>query len=138
MKKLRAKEEEIGKYLSALSNSAALLEKRGAYIIWGVDNKTHDIKGTTFKPRQSKVGNENLENWLLRLLDPRIDFRIHEGVVDEKRIVLFEIPPAPNRPVRFQGTEYIRVGSYTKKLQDFPEKNDRFGGCSTKFPSSKG
>ena len=121
-KRNRAKEGEIGKYLSALSNSAALLEKRCAYIIWGVDNKTHDIKGTTFKPRQFKVGNENLENWLLRLLNPRIDFRIHEGVVDEKRIVLFEIPPAPNRPVRFQGTKYIRVGSYNKKLQEFPEK----------------
>jgi len=134
----RAKAEEIGEYLSALSNSAALLEKRCAYVVWGVDDKTHDIKGTTFNPRQFKVGNENLENWLLRLLDPRIDFHIHEGVVDYKRVILFEIPPAPNRPVRFQGTEYIRVGSYTKKLRDFTEKERSLWRVFDKTPFEQG
>lgn len=134
----KARTEEIGKYLSALSNSAALLGKQCAYVVWGIDDKTHEPQGTTFKPRQCKVGNENLENWLLRLLDPRIDFHIHEGVVDDKRIVLFEIPPVPNRPVRFQGTEYIRVGSYTKKLRDFPEKERSLWRVFDKTPFEQG
>lgn len=118
----KAEPEEVGEILSALSNSAALLGKPCAYIVWGIDDTTHDVVGTAFRPRQAKVGNEELENWLLGLLDPRIDFRIHEGEIDGKVVVLFEVSPAASRPVRFRESEYIRVGSYTKKLRDFPEK----------------
>jgi predicted HTH transcriptional regulator len=55
-------------------------------------------------------------------LFPRIDFRIHEFEHEGKQVVLFEVPAALHTPVRFQGTEYIRVGSYKKKLHDYPEK----------------
>ena len=41
-------EDEIGKYISALSNSATLYEKNSGYMIWGIDDETHDIVGTTF------------------------------------------------------------------------------------------
>ena len=37
--------EMIGEYISALSNSAALNGKTNAYMIWGVDDKTHKILG---------------------------------------------------------------------------------------------
>ena len=30
----------IGEYVSALSNSAALLGKEGAYLVWGIDDAT--------------------------------------------------------------------------------------------------
>ena len=33
-----------------------------------------------------------------------------------------EIPAAINKPTSFKDTEYIRIGSYKKKLKDFPEK----------------
>ena len=42
--------------------------------------------------------------------------------MDGAPVVLFEIQPALNRPVRFKGTEYVRIGSYKKKLHDHPEK----------------
>ena len=38
----------IGEYVSALSNSAAILSKENAYIIWGIDDETHEIEGTNF------------------------------------------------------------------------------------------
>jgi predicted HTH transcriptional regulator len=95
---------------------------------------THEIVGTDFKPKSSKVGNEELENWISHLLDPRLDFRILEGEVDGHHMVIFEIPAAAGRPVRFKTEEYIRIGSYTKKLRDFPEKErslwDGFGKVS--------
>ncbi len=106
----------IGERISALSNSAALIGKSQAFIIWGVDDKTHEILGTSFEPRSTKVKGEELEHWLIRNLDPRLDFRIHEFDMDGKPIVVFEIPPAPNQPVRFMNVAYIRVGSYTQKL----------------------
>ena len=33
--------DEIGEYISALSNSAALLAKPSAYLIWGIKNDDH-------------------------------------------------------------------------------------------------
>lgn len=68
------------------------------------------------------MGNEELENWLLRLLEPRIDIRIYEVDMEGKNVIVFEVSPAPNRPVQFKNVEYIRVGSYTKKLYEFSEK----------------
>ena len=114
--------EEIGEYLSALANTSALLGKVNAYLFWGIDGETHDIVGTTFRPDMGKVGGEELENWLLRLLMPKINFRFFELVIDELPVVLLEVGAAFRHPVQFKGTEYLRVGSYKKKLKDFPEK----------------
>jgi ATP-dependent DNA helicase RecG len=115
--------DDIGRYLSGLSNVAALLSKEYAYLIWGIENGSHDLVGTEFKPRQTKgCGNEDLEPWLLRLLNPRIDFRIYEFEVEGKPVVIFEIPAARETPVAFSGTRYFRVGSYLKRLDEFPEK----------------
>ncbi|NMA38913.1 MAG: transcriptional regulator [Lentisphaerae bacterium] len=113
---------EIGEYLSALANAAALAGKVSAWLVWGVDNHTHEIIGTTFNPALAKVGNEELENWLLRLLSPKINFRFYSIHPEGKSVVLMEIGAAFRHPVQFKGMEYIRVGSYKKKLKDFPEK----------------
>ena len=114
--------EEIGEYLSALANSAALLGKVNGYMVWGVDDQNHDIVGTAFRPVATKIGNEELENWLLRLLAPKINFRFHEFVIDEQLVVLLEIGAAFRHPVRFRNQEFIRVGSYKKSLKEHPEK----------------
>lgn len=121
-KRDNSKPEEIGEYLSALSNSASLHQKPKAYLVWGVEDGTHAVVGTQFRPRQRKVGNEELENWLLRGLEPRIDVTIQEFDVADKRVALFEIQPCGHQPVRWQGAAFIRVGSYKKKLNDYPEK----------------
>ncbi|MCD6582677.1 MAG: ATP-binding protein, partial [Desulfuromusa sp.] len=117
-----AKPEEIGEYLSALANAAALTGKVHAYLIWGVENNSQEVIGTTFEPTKAKVGNEELESWLLRLLNPKINFRFYHLRIDDKSVVLLEIGAAFRHPVQFKNIEYIRVGSYKKKLKDFPEK----------------
>jgi len=114
--------EEIGKHISALSNSACLHEKEHAYLVFGIENETHNIVGTRFKPKHHRIGNEELENWLSRMLKPKIDFKIYEFDYNNKPIAIFEIEPTQNTPVKFKNTAYIRIGSYTKKLSDFPEK----------------
>ncbi|NOT57670.1 MAG: transcriptional regulator [Deltaproteobacteria bacterium] len=114
--------QEVGEYLSALSNTAALCGKTHAYLVWGIADQTHEIVGTTFRPGTAKKGNEDLESWLLRLLSPRIDFRFWPVEVEGKNVVVLEIPRASSKPVQFQGQEFIRVGSYRKNLKDFPEK----------------
>jgi len=113
----------IGEYISALANSAALFGKKSAYLVWGIDNDTHDVIGTSFKPSVMKYKQQELENWLLQKLSPKIDFRFFEfDAAEEKPVVILEIQPASHTPVQFEGTEFIRVGSYKKKLRDYSEK----------------
>lgn len=49
--------QEIGEYLSALANAAALNGKPSAFLIWGVEDGTHAIAGTTFDPTVARKGN---------------------------------------------------------------------------------
>lgn len=120
--------EEIGEYISALSNSAALWSQPRGYLIWGIDDKSHEIIGTKFQPRkkmvsnQGKNGNQELESWLINLFKPGIEVKFHEGVIDGKPIVVFEIQAAFSHPIRFKSIEYIRVGTYKRNLKDYPEK----------------
>ena len=130
--------EEIGEYISALSNSAALNGKINAYIVWGIENKTHEIIGTSFKPGKTKIGNEELENWLLCHLSPKIDFSFYSLGIENKQVVLLEINSAFRHPVRFKNIEYIRVGSYRKKLKDFPEKERELWRVFDKIPFEGG
>jgi predicted HTH transcriptional regulator len=129
--------EEIGEYILALSNSAALNDKHLGYIVWGVQNSDRQILGTNFKPRQQKVGNEELENWLARQLNPRINFKIYEFACNSNNMVIFEIPKAAYIPTRFKTVEYIRVGSYKKPLKDFPEKERELWELFSRQPFEK-
>lgn len=116
-------ETEIGERISALANGAGIHNQEYGYLVFGVEDETHIIKGTSFKPKNHKKRNEELEHWLAQRLDPRIDFRIYEFAYDsERNISLFVIPSAHNKPVDFLHVPYIRIGSITRKLADFPEK----------------
>lgn len=134
----RVEPNELGENLSALSNSAALEGKIKAYLVWGVDDKLHEIVGTTFQPRKFKIGNEELENWLLRHFSPKIDFSFIELKIDGNNVVLLEIGSAFRHPVRFKNVEYIRVGSYKKKLKDFPEKERELWRIFDRTPFERG
>lgn len=126
-------EEEIGERISALANGAAIKPQEFGYLVFGVEDKTHIIKGTTFKPKLHKKGNEEIEHWILQRLNPRIDFRIHEFAYDEHRnISVFIIPAAKNKPVDFLHNAFIRVGSITRKLADFPDKEAKIWQKKTK------
>lgn len=114
--------QEIGEYLSALANAAALNGKAFAYLVWGIEDQTHGIVGTSFSPAACKKGNEPLETWLLRLLTPKIHFRFHELTVDGLPVVLLEIGRAFRHPLRFQGEEFIRIGAAKKPLKEAPDR----------------
>ncbi len=52
----------VGEDISALANSATLTDRDHAYMIWGVDDTTHEIIGT--KVWQMEERRAELENWL--------------------------------------------------------------------------
>lgn len=114
--------QEVGEYLSALANAAALNGKAFAYLVWGVDDKTHNVVGTDFSPAGTRKGNEPLETWLLRLLTPKIHFHFHELRLDGLPVVVLEIGRAFRHPLRFQADEFIRIGAVKKPLKEAPDR----------------
>ncbi|MDI3321968.1 ATP-binding protein [Pinibacter soli] len=114
--------EEIGERISALANGACISKQPNGYLVFGIENETHAIIGTSFNPATHKKGNEPLENWLVQRLSPKIEFQFYNVEIEDKRFVLFEIPQACGQPVTFLHISYIRIGSVTRKLSDFPEK----------------
>ncbi|GEM_PF-4362263 len=58
----------IGEDISALANTATLNYRDYAYMIWGVDDTTHEIIGTKVRLQMEKKGEQELENWLRYLL----------------------------------------------------------------------
>ncbi len=113
--------ERIGELISALSNAAALEGREAAYLVWGVDDATHAVVGTRFRPAEAKKGAQELESWLLQMTTPRLHIRFHEVEVAGKPVVVLEIPKASGRPTIFGGSEYVRIGSISKPLKDAPE-----------------
>ena len=120
--------ERIAKYISGLSNAAALDENPHGYLVWGIDNNTHEIVGTKFQYRKARKGNEELEAWLARMITPRINFRFYEIPMEvddagnQKQVVLLEIPCAETEPTKYGSTGYIRVGSNLKPLVEYKVK----------------
>lgn len=132
--------EEIGKYISALGNSALMIHQSVAYMIWGVEDRTKKIKGTNFNPKQ-KVSTKNgmpLKTFLETFLDPRINIFWEEHSLEGKRLVVLIIDVSRvTKPISFKGKRFIRVGTSKKALSEFPEKERLIWESfeSTKFES---
>lgn len=112
---------ELGQYISAMSNSAAIIGRREAYFIWGVHNDTHEIVGTNFDP-DIEIKSEPLKHYLARMLTPSLNFTFEEEYIGDKRVVLLTIPAAKTVPTAFDNIRYIRVGSSKEKINKYPER----------------
>ena len=113
--------EQIGEYISAMSNGATISNKPFGYLVWGIDDATHDIKGTNFSFANATQGNQDLELWIRNLLYPKINFEIFEFAYEEKSIVLLRIPSAKGEPTHFKKKPFVRIGSNKTDLRNFPE-----------------
>ena len=119
----RHEPQAIGEYLSALANSACLLGKPRGYLVFGIEDGSHAMVGTTFDPQAEKgQGNQLLPLWLALGLHPNVGFEIHTWQYQGQRVVLFEVHPAFDRPVEFYGKAFVRNGSSKTALAKYPEK----------------
>ena len=117
--------KEIGQYLSALANAAALDGHDRGWVVWGVEDGAQRVKGTVFDPFTQKIGNQSLIMWLQQLTSPRADFTFHECQHPDGKVVLLEIHPARGAPVAFEGQRFIRVDIHKVKLADHQGKEAR-------------
>ncbi|MFL0198120.1 ATP-binding protein [Clostridium sp. WILCCON 0269] len=104
--------EDLGKYFSALSNEANLKNKRYAWIIFGVKDKgkPRDIVGTNYKNNAERL--QALKKDIAMHTSNNITFiEIHELEIENKRIIMFQIPPSPQSvPMAWKGHYYGRDG----------------------------
>ena len=112
----------IGADICALANSAVLNERDCSYMIWGVDDATHEIVGTSGNFQSIKKGNEELENWLTRMLSSNTTFTSRTVNVEGLNVFIVEISCPQMQPSTFKKEAHIRVGSITRKLKDLPQK----------------
>lgn len=112
---------QLGQYISALSNSAAIEGRKNAYFVWGIHNDTHSVTGTTFNSNMD-IKNEPLKHFLARQITPDLNFTFNETVYEEKKFVVLTIPAAKTVPTSFDNERYIRIGSSKESLRKYPEK----------------
>jgi ATP-dependent DNA helicase RecG len=99
---------KLGKYFSALCNEANLKGRPYAWLIFGVENKRHNIVGTQYRPNRKDL--DSLKSEMANKTTNRITFiEIHELNLAEGRVLMFQIPAAPKGfPVAFEGHYFGR------------------------------
>lgn len=101
---------DIGKYFSALSNEANLRSMASAWLVFGVNDKTRTVCGTTYRMERERL--QSLKQQIAQDTEPSTTFReIHELSTPQGRVLLFEIPPAPRGiPIGWKTHYYARNG----------------------------
>lgn len=100
---------KLGRYFSALSNEACLKGLKHAWLVFGVkDNQT--VVGTQFRMAAKDL--QSLKKEVADKTTNRLTFiEIHEVSHPDGRVLLFEIPAAPQGlPVSWDGHYYGRDG----------------------------
>lgn len=115
----------IGEYISALANAAALDGEPCGYMVWGIDDATHRVLGTNFKPGSTKVKGQLLDVWLHQYLRPKLDFRFEAFDYLGLPVVVLRVPAAVAQPESFHEVEYIRIHSAKVKLSSHADKEGR-------------
>ncbi len=100
---------DIGKYVAALANEANLRGRDRAWLVFGIDDKTRTVVGTSYREDA-----EQLRATMKQLLDGTGGFTCREiHVLNHAggRVVLFEVPAAPRgMPIGWNGHYYGRAG----------------------------
>lgn len=101
---------KLGAYFSALSNEANLKRRDSAWLIFGINDKDHAIVGTNYKPTPQSLC--NIKREIAEGINEGITFNdIFELAFEGKRVLLFQIPPAPQGiPISYKGHYYGRDG----------------------------
>ena len=101
---------DIGKYFSALANEANLRNEERAWLIFGVDNTSRAVVGTDYRPELERL--QSLKMQISGDTEPSVTLRdIHELHTSNGRVLLFEIPAAPQgMPIAWKGHYYARAG----------------------------
>ena len=102
--------DKIGRYFSAMANEANLRSEEKAWVVFGVDNASRTVVGTDYRPEPERL--QSLKMQISAETEPSITLRdIHELQTEQGRVLLLEIPAAPQgMPIAWKGHYYARAG----------------------------
>lgn len=112
--------DKLGQYISGLSNAACIANKSFAYLVFGINDDTHEVEGTNYKFKNRKEGNEELELWIKRYLSPSVKFDHLTCDYNAQHVEIFRIPAAIGEPTNFKFYPYIRFDSSLTDLKKYP------------------
>lgn len=108
--------DDLGRYFSALSNEANLRGLPFAWLVFGYDEKKHEIIGTSYKDGEGAL-NKLKHDFTNHTTDDQTFREIIPVEVDGKRILMFKIPASPrNIVMKWKGIAYGRDGESLKPL----------------------
>lgn len=108
--------DDLGKYFSALSNEANLRGLDFSWLIFGYDEKKHEIVGTSYKNGEGALNNLK-HDFSQQITDGQTFREIIPIKIDGKRILMFKIPASPrNIVMKWKGIAYGRDGESLKPL----------------------
>lgn len=108
----------IARDISALANSAAFLDREYAYKIWGLEDESHQLVGTSFDHLSKKgKGNQALLIWLRNVLSRNANYEFLTLDHNDKHFVVLRIRAASMQPVYYDKNAYIREGSSSTRLE---------------------
>ena len=108
--------DDLGKYFSALSNEANLRGLPFAWLVFGYDEKKHEIVGTSYKDGEGAL-NKLKHDFTNHTTDGQTFREIIPIEVEGKRILMFKIPASPrNIVMKWKGIAYGRDGESLKPL----------------------
>ncbi len=108
--------DDLGKYFSALSNEANLRGLDFAWLIFGYDERKHEIVGTSYKNGEGAINNLK-HDFSQHTTDSQTFREIVPIEVEGKRILMFKIPASPrNIVMKWKGIAYGRDGESLKPL----------------------
>lgn len=108
--------DDLGKYFSALSNEANLRGLDFAWLIFGYDERKHEIVGTSYKNGEGAINNLK-HDFSQHTTDGQTFREIVPIEVEGKRILMFKIPSSPrNIVMKWKGIAYGRDGESLKPL----------------------
>jgi ATP-dependent DNA helicase RecG len=100
--------KKLCKYFSALSNEANLKNANSAWLVFGI-NLQQKIIGTNFRPDKKDL--HSLKGEIAKQCQNHTFIEIYEITIDELRVIMFQIPPAPQGiPIGYQDHYYARNG----------------------------
>lgn len=102
--------DEVGKYFSALSNEANMAKQPCGWLILGItDKRPRQICGSNYCLQAP--GLDRVKRDISQHTNHKLTFAaIHELTVDSKRVLAFEIPPAPpGVPTTWRQAPYGRI-----------------------------
>lgn len=125
--------DTTGRYVSALANSAIIHEKDEAYLVFGIENETHQVVGTSVDVAAKHIGAEPFLLWLSKHLEPNI--YVHHQTIDyaDKKVEVICVRPPYQQPVRFKGRAYVRVAGSQQVLNNHPDLERKIWAVTSRF-----